>query len=81
MLMLWQNILILIIVMTASMLFMMGLNRVWPVENRHTQNDLIDWQLSVLGTTYAVILGFMLYAVWTNFGAAELNVDLEANAW
>ncbi len=80
MLTLWQNILILIIVMTASMLFMVGLNRVWPVENRHTQNDLIGWQLSVLGTTYAVILGFMIYTSWTDFGEAELNVDLEANA-
>jgi hypothetical protein len=27
-----------------------------------------------------VILGFILYAVWTAFGEAEVNVDLEANA-
>lgn len=80
MLSLSQNVLILVLVMTASMLFMVGLNRIWPVEKRHTQNDLIGWQLSVLGTTYAVILGFMLYTSWTNFGAAELNADLEANA-
>jgi Protein of unknown function (DUF4239) len=80
MLTLTQNILILIIAMTASMLFMVGLNRIWPVEKRHTGNDLIGWQLSVLGTTYAVILGFMLFTSWTDFGVAELNVDLEANA-
>src|SRR5262249_37092692 len=30
--------------------------------------------------TYAVILGFMLYTEWSNFTAAELNVDREANA-
>ena len=43
-------------------------------------NDLIGWQLSVLGTTYAVIVGFMLYTVWINFGAADLNADAEANS-
>ena len=40
----------------------------------------IGWQLGILGTTYAVILGFMLYTVWINFGAADLNADAEANA-
>ncbi len=80
MLTLTQNILILVAAMTASLLFTLGLNRLWPVQTRHAQNDLIGWQLSVLGTTYAVILGFMLYTAWTNFGAAELNADLEANA-
>jgi hypothetical protein len=64
----------------GSLLFMLGLNRIWPWEKRRAHNDVIGWQLSILGTTYAVILGFMLYAVWTNFGSADLNVDLEANA-
>jgi hypothetical protein len=40
--------------MGVSLLFMVGLNRLWPVEKRHTENDLIGWQLNVLGTTYAV---------------------------
>jgi hypothetical protein len=75
-----ENILIPIFAVVGSLLFMVGLNRAWPWEKRHAHNDLIGWQLSILGTTYAVILGFMLYAVWTNFGAADLNVDLEANA-
>src|SRR5277367_1354868 len=75
-----QNILIGIAVMAASLSFMVGLNRFWPVAKRHTQNDLIGWQLSVLGTTYAVTLGFMLYTDWTNFNADYLNVEMEANA-
>jgi len=75
-----QNILVLILVMLASLLLLVGLNRIWPVRSRHSENDLIGWQLSVLGTTYAVVLGFMLYTSWTNFRAAELNADLEANA-
>jgi hypothetical protein len=75
-----QNLLAVAATVLGSLLFMAGLNLVWPWEKRHPHNDVIGWQLSILGTTYAVILGFMLYAVWTSFGEAELNVDLEANA-
>lgn len=75
-----QNFAVVAAAVLASLSFMVGLNRVWPWEKRRAYNDLIGWQLSVLGMTYAVILGFMLYAVWTNFGEADLNVDLEANA-
>src|SRR5277367_2760952 len=75
-----ENVVILILVLTGSMLFTVLLNRIWPTGNRREHNDLIAWQLSVIGTPYAVILGFMLYAVWTSFGAAEHNVNLEANA-
>ncbi|HSY68538.1 MAG TPA: DUF4239 domain-containing protein [Edaphobacter sp.] len=80
MLTLTQNILILIVMITGSMLFMAALNRIWPREKRQVHNDLIGWQLNILGTTYAVILGFMLYTVWTDFGSAIFNVDLEASA-
>jgi hypothetical protein len=80
MLTLTQNILILVFTLCGSLLFMVGLNRIWPVGKRHTQNDLVGWQLSVLGTTYAVTLGFMLYTDWTNFNAAYLNAEMEANA-
>ncbi len=75
-----QNVVVLVLTMAASMLFMASLNRIWPREKRREHNDLIGWQLNIIGTTYAVILGFMLYTVWTDYGAAELNVDHEANA-
>ena len=75
-----QNILILLFSMTGSMIFMATLNHIWPREKRQIHNDLIGWQLNIIGTTYAVILGFMLYNVWTDFAAANLNVDLEASA-
>jgi hypothetical protein len=80
MLTLTLNILILVLMTVGSMLFMTALNRFWPREKRQAHNDLIGWQLNIIGTTYAVILGFMLYTVWTDFGAANLNVDLEASA-
>jgi hypothetical protein len=75
-----QNITAVAVTVLASLLAMVGLDIVWPRENRRAYNDLIGWQLSILGTTYAVILGFMLYAVWESLGQAALNVDSEANA-
>lgn len=75
-----QSLIIVILTVAASLLFMWALNRIWPWDKRHDHNDLIGWQLSILGTTYAVILGFMLYTVWTDFGAAEVNADNEANS-
>jgi hypothetical protein len=75
-----QNIAAVTATVLASLLLMAGLNRFWPQEKRRVYNDLIGWQLGILGTTYAVILGFMLYAVWTQLGEAELNVDAEAIA-
>jgi Protein of unknown function (DUF4239) len=80
MLSLTENVLIVLGAMAASLSFMVGLNRLWPVAKRYNQNDLIGWQLSVLGTTYAVTLGFMLYTGWTNYTVASLNAELEANA-
>lgn len=75
-----QNIAIVTATVLVSLLSMAGLNKIWPREKRLGYNNFIGWQLTVLGTTYAVILGFMLYAVWTNLGEADLNVDSEANA-
>jgi hypothetical protein len=37
----------------------LGLNRIWPVAHRTSHNELIGWQLGILGTLYAVIMGFM----------------------
>ena len=56
------------------------MDRVWPWDKRHEHNDVTGWQLGILGTTYAVILGFMLYAVWTDFDTATQNVEMEANS-
>jgi hypothetical protein len=75
-----QNVVIVIVSVACSVSFMAAVNYYWPAEQRRGHNDLIGWQLSVLGTTYAVIIGFMLYTVWTDFGAAELNADAEANS-
>ena len=75
-----QNIVIVVVALASSLFFMTAVNYYWPPEARRAHNDLIGWQLSVLGTTYAVIIGFMLYTVWIDFGSAELNADAEANS-
>src|ERR1700733_12668976 len=76
----FQSLSIIFLCVAGSLLFMWALNRVWPREQRREHNDQIGWQLTALGTTYAVILGFIVYSVWTTLGVAEVNVDLEANA-
>jgi hypothetical protein len=74
-----QNVFVITLAVIASLLFLAVVDHVWPWEKRRTHNDLIGWQLSILGTTYAVILGFMLYTVWTTYSEADLNVDMEAD--
>jgi hypothetical protein len=75
-----QNVAIVIMGVACSLFLMAAINYYWPAEHRRVHNDLIGWQLSILGTTYAVILGFMLYTVWVDFGSAELNAEAEANS-
>lgn len=75
-----ESIAIVVFSVLFALLLMAALNWLWPWEKRLAHNEQIGWQLSVLGTTYAVILGFMLYAVWAAFGQAQATVDLEANA-
>ena len=75
-----QNVLAVMAIVTASVLCLVVLNRIWPERKRSEHNNLIGWHLSLIGTTYAVILGFMLYTVWTDYGTADLNADGEANA-
>lgn len=74
------HIIIMLAAVGSAVGLLMLLRRMWPSESRRPFNDLIGWQMSVLGTTYAVIIGFMLYAVWTNFAVADSNAENEANS-
>jgi Protein of unknown function (DUF4239) len=68
------------VAMVVSIAMVAVLNRVWPISNRKLVNDVTGWQLGILGTTYGVILGFMLLTVWNDFRAAEVNTNLEASS-
>jgi hypothetical protein len=76
----FQEILVIIACISVPLGFLLALQSFWPSERRRDHNEIIGWQISVLGTTYAVIIGFMLYAVWSSFRVAELNADNEANS-
>lgn len=75
-----QNIYLIVVWVALSITFLILLNRLWAPSRRRVHNDVIGWQISILGTIYAVMIGFMLYAVWANYQNAETNVDNEANS-
>src|ERR1700730_9470007 len=66
--------------MAVSLFVVAVLNRLWPISSRKLVNDVTGWQLGILGTTYGVILGFMLFTVWNDFREAEVNANLEASS-
>jgi hypothetical protein len=73
-----DNFLIVVGATAGSLLAWWLLLKIWPPERRREHNDITGWQLSVLGTTYAVIIGFMLFAAWADFRAADQNAEVEA---
>ena len=76
----WEDAYLIIVSMVLAVTCLIVLDVIWPPRQRRVHNDIVGWQVSVLGTIYAVMIGFMLYAVWANFQTAEINADGEANA-
>lgn len=74
-----ENIVVVVVTILASVGFWLLVRWVWPPERRRDHNEITGWQISVLGTTYAVIVGFMLFAAWADFRAADQNAEVEAS--
>lgn len=74
-----EDIFVVLVAIAGSLAVWWLIQRVWPSERRREHNDITGWQLSVLGTTYAVIIGFMLFAAWADFRAADQNAEVEAS--
>ena len=74
-----QNIYLVVLWIVLSITCLVMLNTFWEPSRRSVHNDVIGWQIGILGTIYAVMIGFMLYAVWNNFQTAETNANNEAN--
>jgi len=64
----------------AGALFALAvLRHYWAPSTRVAHNDVVGPNVSVIGTTYAVLIAFMLSGVWTNLQSARLNAEQEAN--
>jgi len=74
-----DDLIIILVTIFGSLGFWWLIRRVWPPERRRDHNEITGWQISVLGTTYAVIIGFMLFAAWADFRAANQNAEAEAS--
>jgi hypothetical protein len=75
----FQNAGVIAATVAVAAAFLLLVHRFWHSDLRRPHNDLIGWHITVIGSTYAVIIGFMLYAVWTNFEIAQANAEAEAN--
>jgi hypothetical protein len=55
------------------------LQKFWPPRSRMAHNDMVGPSVGVIGTTYAVIIAFMLSGTWNEFQTAQVNAEQEAN--
>ena len=76
----WQSSSVIVAGLLGTILAIWIVNRFWGATSRKRYNDVMGWQFGVLGTTYAVILGFMLSSVWNSFMVASQDVSEEAIA-
>jgi hypothetical protein len=53
--------------------------RLVPPERREGQNNVAGFIYAVLGVAYAVLLAFVVIAVWQDYKAAQTNVESEAH--
>lgn len=73
------SILIIISCIVGAIFALAVLRHYWAPSTRLAHNDVVGPNVSVIGTTYAVLIAFMLSGVWTNLQAARLNAEQEAN--
>jgi hypothetical protein len=74
------SIVIIIVCIASALAFLFLIQRVWIPSKRRAHNDAIGPNVSVIGTTYAVLIAFMLSGVWNEMQAASLNTEQEANS-
>jgi hypothetical protein len=73
------NILIVIAGVVGAVAFLFAVTHTSPAHSRKESNDFTGAVVAVIGTTYAVLLAFMLSGVWNMFQQAEVNAEQEAN--
>jgi len=75
-----SNVLIIIACVAAAVAFLFLVTRASTAPARKESNDFTGAVVAVIGTTYAVILAFMLSGVWNQFQQAQANEEQEANS-
>src|SRR5215475_15751331 len=73
------SILIIISRIAVALFSLAVLRYYWAPSSRMAHNDVVGPNVSVIGTTYAVLIAFMLSGVWNNLQMARLNAEQEAN--
>ena len=53
--------------------------RLVPSERREEHNDVAGFIYAVLGVAYAVLLAFVVTAVWQDYEMAQTNAESEAH--
>jgi fumarate reductase subunit D len=53
--------------------------RLVPPDRREEQNNVAGFIYAVLGVAYAVLLAFVVIAVWQDYNTAQTNVESEAH--
>ena len=74
------SIAIIIACIFGALLVLSLLRHYWSPSTRMAHNDVVGPNVSVIGTTYAVLIAFMLSGVWNNLQQAGLNAEQEANS-
>ncbi len=75
-----SDILIITACVVAALTFLWIVTHASAAPSRKESNDFTGAVVAVIGTTYAVILAFMLSGVWNMFQQAQANEELEANS-
>ncbi len=75
-----SDVLIITACVVAALTFLWVVTHTSAAPSRKESNDFTGAVVAVIGTTYAVILAFMLSGVWNMFQQAQANEEQEANA-
>jgi uncharacterized protein DUF4239 len=73
------SIVIILTCIAGALLALAVLRHYWAPSARLAHNDVVGPNVSIIGTTYAVLIAFMLSGVWNNLQIARLNAEQEAN--
>jgi hypothetical protein len=74
------GMLLLCITMALAVGGLILVQRLVPIAVRRQHNDVAGFIYAVLGVVYAVLLGFMVVAVWEEWNAAAVTTDEEATS-